>query len=165
MWIIVIKILKRIRSFFKKIMLKIIYLNKISFGSKTVLYKNFSLIIEKNGCVKIGNNNFFNRNCSINCMKKITTGDNCVFGENVCIYDHNHKFKNKDILIKKQGYDIDEISIGNNCWIGSNVTILKGVKIGNNCVIGAGTIVNKNIPDNMLVYNKSNLVMKEINNE
>lgn len=39
------------------------------------------------------------------------------------------------------------IVIGEDCWIGSNVTILGGVKIGNGCVIGAGSIVTKNIPD------------------
>lgn len=165
MAIIIIKILKRISSFFKKIVLKLIYLNRISFGKNAILYKNFSIIIEKNGFVKIGNNNFFNRNCSINCMKSVIIGDNCIFGENVCIYDHNHNFKKSNIPIKKQGYNSSEITIGDNCWIGSNVIILKGVKIGSNCVIGAGTIVNKNVPDNMIVYNKTELVMKVIKDE
>lgn len=39
------------------------------------------------------------------------------------------------------------INIGNDVWIGINVTILDGVKIGNGVVIAAGSVVTKNVPD------------------
>lgn len=38
------------------------------------------------------------------------------------------------------------IKIGNNVWLGENVTILKGVTIGDNVIIGAGSIITKSIP-------------------
>jgi virginiamycin A acetyltransferase len=38
------------------------------------------------------------------------------------------------------------IEIGNDVFIGMNVTILDGVKIGDGAIIGAGSIVSKNIP-------------------
>lgn len=41
-----------------------------------------------------------------------------------------------------------KVSIGNNVYIATNVTILKGVSIGDNCIIGAGSIVTKSIPSN-----------------
>lgn len=44
---------------------------------------------------------------------------------------------------------IDErkpIQIGNDVFIGANVTVLDGVSIGNGAVIGAGAVVSKNIP-------------------
>ncbi|GEM_PF-1230138 len=44
--------------------------------------------------------------------------------------------------------NVGEIIIGNNVWIGRNVTILKGAKIGDNCVIATGSIVTKEIPAN-----------------
>lgn len=44
------------------------------------------------------------------------------------------------------------VCIGNNTLIGANVTILPGVTIGNNVKIGAGAIVSKDIPDNSLAY-------------
>ena len=154
------KIIKRIISIIKNNIFRIIYFNKIKIGKKVVFYKNNCIIIEKNGFVSIGNNCFFNRNCSINSMKRITIGDNCIFGENVCIYDHNHKYNNKSIIIKKQGYSLEEVSIGDNCWIGSNVVILKGVCIGDNVVIGAGSIITKNIPNNSVVYNKNEMIIK-----
>lgn len=40
-----------------------------------------------------------------------------------------------------------EVVIGDNCFIGMNSTILKGVHIGKNCIIGANSLVNKDIPD------------------
>lgn len=43
--------------------------------------------------VKIGDNVFFNNGTSIAAKEKIEIGDNCIFGENVKIYDHNHVFK------------------------------------------------------------------------
>ncbi|MFP4845639.1 CatB-related O-acetyltransferase [Winogradskyella sp. PE311] len=44
------------------------------------------------------------------------------------------------------------IYIGNDTFIGANVTILDGVKIGNGVVIGAGSIVSKDIPDFAIAY-------------
>lgn len=43
-----------------------------------------------------------------------------------------------------------KIKIGNNVWLGENVTILKNVKIGNNVIIGIGSIVTKDIPSNSI---------------
>lgn len=38
------------------------------------------------------------------------------------------------------------VRIGNNVWLGENVTILKGVTIGDNVIIGIGSVVTKDIP-------------------
>ncbi len=107
----------------------------------------------EDGIIEVGKGTFFNANCSLNSLLSISIGDDCLFGENVKVYDHNHKFKSTDQLIKDQGYEKAPIKIGNNCWIGSNVTILKGVTIGNNCVIGANSLVTKNVPAGSVLVN------------
>jgi len=43
------------------------------------------------------------------------------------------------------------IHIGNDVWIGGNVTIMPGLTIGNNVVIAAGAVVTKDVPNNSLV--------------
>lgn len=43
-----------------------------------------------------------------------------------------------------------KVIIGNNVWLGENVTILKGVEIGDNVIIGAGSIVTKSIPSDSI---------------
>ena len=42
------------------------------------------------------------------------------------------------------------ITIGGNCWLGANVSVMPGVTIGNGCVIAAGAVVTKDLPDNAL---------------
>ena len=74
-----------------------------------------------------------------------------VFGENVKIYDHNHRFKDVNRSIKSQGYTIGGVTIGRHCWLGSNVVVLKGSVIGDNCVIGAGVVVNGCIPSGTII--------------
>lgn len=44
------------------------------------------------------------------------------------------------------------VQIGDNTLIGANVTILAGVTIGSNVKVGAGTVVAKDIPDNAIAY-------------
>ena len=41
-----------------------------------------------------------------------------------------------------------KVVLGNNIYIGTRVTILRGVGIGDNCIIGAGSVVTKSIPSN-----------------
>ena len=43
------------------------------------------------------------------------------------------------------------VTIGNDVWIGGNVTILPGVTIGNYVVIAAGAVVTKDVPDNCVI--------------
>jgi acetyltransferase-like isoleucine patch superfamily enzyme len=96
-------------------------------------------------------------------MEKITIGENCLFGENVKIYDHNHRFKSTS-LIKDQGYTTAPITIGRNVWVGSDVTILKGVTVGDNSVIGAGCVISENIPANHVVSRQPALSIEPISN-
>jgi len=128
--------------------------SKIEIGRDTFFKDYCSLVAYENGFIKIGHNVFFNQSCSINSLLSIEIGDNCLFGENVKIYDHNHKYKDAG-LIRNQGYTKSPVKIGANCWIGSNTTILKGVTIGNNCIIGAGAILFKSLPDNSLITSQT----------
>lgn len=101
------------------------------------------------GKIYFGDNVFLNRNCIIVSKESIKIGDNCSFGPNVCIYDHDHTFGRA----KQNGetFRCKPVSIGSGCWIGANVTILKGTQIGDNCVIGAGCVISGTIPANTLV--------------
>lgn len=156
-------IFEKIRVIIFTFLLKIKYINSLNIKKKISFRKNFNIRISKHGYLEIGQGCFFNNDCSINVMGKIIIGDNCIFGENVKLYDHNHIFNKTNELIKNQGMKIGKIEIGNNCWIGSNVTILKDVIIGNNVVIGANCLINENIPSNSIVKSKDNIIIERIN--
>ena len=55
------------------------------------------------------------------------------------------------------------VHIGENVWIGANVTVLPGVTIGDNAVIGANSLVTKDIPANTVAYGSPCKVIREIN--
>ncbi len=141
---------------------------KVFFGkrfkcSKFSCRNRFNVLVENTGMLKIGRGVFFNNGCSITCLNHIEIGDNCLFGEDVKIYDHNHKFRDKDLKISTQGYSEASIIIGDNCWIGSNVTILKNARIGNHVVVGAGCVIDQQIPDNTIVKQNRELILTKIN--
>lgn len=128
----------------------------------TTFRRFFNVYLERGATLKIGKACFFNHGCSINALVKIEIGDECIFGEGVKVYDHNHRFADAVVKIKEQGFTTAPVNIGNRCWIGSNVVILKGACIGNNCVIGAGCIIAQEIPDNSIVTMDRQLKIEKI---
>ena len=130
----------------------------IYFGNKIDIRNNCNFVVGKKAELKIGDAVFMNNSCSINCLEKIEIGENTLFGEAVKIYDHNHQYSSEKV--EQQQFNTSPIKIGKNCWLGSNVIVLKGVEIGDNSIIGAGCIIYKNIPANSIVINKQELVIK-----
>lgn len=158
---IILKIWYHLIAITQRLFYKMIYGDKLSIGRATTWRRGFSLMLDRNAKVEIGQNCFFNNDCSIASNKWITIGGGTIFGENVKIYDHNHRF-NRPIPIKEQGFSNGEIHIGKHCWIGSNVVILKGTDIGDNCVIGAGCVISGEIPKNSLVTAGRDIEMQHL---
>lgn len=101
------------------------------------------------GVLKIGTC-FFNQGCCITAIQRIEIGNDCIFGPNVVVVDHDHDFSyldNRRGLAFKKG----DVIIGNNVWIGANTTILRGTQIGDNSVIAAGLVIKGNIPPDSIV--------------
>lgn len=65
-------------------------------------------------------------------------------------YSHNHD--RLDIPMNQQGFEPERVKyIGDDVWIGRNVTILPGANVGSHCIIGAGAVVTKDVPDYAIV--------------
>lgn len=101
------------------------------------------------GNLSIGRDVFLNRNCIVICRKEITIGDNCIFGPNVVIYDHDHEFDIEGI--RANSYKAKPIVIEKGCWIGAGAIVLKGANIGEGSIIGAGVVVKGDVPPHSLV--------------
>lgn len=157
-----INIIERLNCKLQLLKYKLLYGRKLEISKTVFVRKYFSVNIDNNAKIKIGNDVFFNNGCSLNSQQSIVIGDDCLFGENVKIYDHNHLYKNKEIPIRNQGFKCKNVIIGKNCWIASNVVILPGTVIGNHCVIGANCTVHGEIKEDTLMINSGNVVEKLI---
>ena len=123
-----------------------------------VICRNFENFHVSSGKLILHDGVFVNNSCSFNCMERIEIGVGTMMGEGVRFYDHDHVYTAEKI--EKWQWTTAPIRVGRDCWIGSNVTILKGVTIGDNTIIGAGCLVRNNIPANSVVYNDGNLCVK-----
>lgn len=81
----------------------------------------------------------------------IEIGDNVKITKGVTILTHGFDWS---VLKGKYGEVLGscgKVTIGNNCFIGMNSTILKGVTIGDNVIVGANSLVNHDVPSDCVV--------------
>ena len=113
--------------------------------------------------ISVGDDFLANYNVSILDVAPVHIGDHVMLGPNVLISAAGHPLSPKER--RKHLAYAKPVTIGNDVWVGGNVTILPGVKIGNNVVIGAGAVVNKDIPDDSLAVGVPAKVIKRIPND
>lgn len=109
--------------------------------------------------IEIGNMTYINCNCNFLDDGKITIGEKVLIGPAVTIATVGHPV---DPKLREYMY-ADPVRIGDNCWIGANAILCPGVTIGENTVIGAGSVVNENIPANVVAAGNPCRIIREIN--
>lgn len=101
------------------------------YGADVVLFQGAKLIL--------GRNSYINSDCKIRCRKEIRIGDRCAISHDFTVMDSDfHKINGKD--------KSEPVIIEDHVWIGTRVTVLKGITIGKGSVIAAGSVVTKDIP-------------------
>lgn len=130
---------------------------------KDVYFRNFcNILLYPDATLIVGEKVFFNNYCSINCLSRIEIGSGTSIGEGVKFYDHNHRYHydtSGNLVLERDNYTYGDVKIGKNCWIGSNVTFLKGVEVGDNSIIGAHCLIHKSIPAGSVVKHTEELVI------
>lgn len=107
--------------------------------------------------IVIGKNFYMNAFCHI--LGAITIGDDVQIGPKTVIWGRDHGIS-RDKLIREQPHLKKPVAIGNDVWIGANVTILKGVSIGNGAVIGAGSVITKDVPEHAVVVGNPGRIVR-----
>lgn len=96
---IIIKGWYHLTSIIKYLLYKLVYGSRLNIGKNVTWRRGFSIMKTKEAVIKIGDNCFFNNDCSIGANLLVEIGEGTLFGEGVKIYDHNHRFRD-DISIK-----------------------------------------------------------------
>jgi len=140
------RIFRRARMHIVKRLFASVGRNVVFFADDIFTYKN----------IFIGNDVYIGPGANFSASESsITIEDKVMFGPGVTIMggDHNTSVIGKymfDIKDKKVGDDLPVV-ISTDCWIGCNVSILKGVTIGRGSIVAAGAVVTKSMPEYSVV--------------
>ena len=112
----------------------------------------------------IGNDCYIGRDCLFDLMGKISIGNKVTISHRAVLNTHTHAGKsplrNKQLKVSK-----GDIKILDGVYLGSNVTVLECITIGPNSIIGASSLVNKDLPGNIVGFGIPCKVQKEINHD
>jgi maltose O-acetyltransferase len=109
--------------------------------------------------IELGDGVFFNFNCIVLDVCRVTIGNYTLFGPAVQILTPMHPLN--AALRRKQEYG-KPIEIGSDVWVGGGALILPGVRIGSRSIIGAGSVVTREIPDGVFAAGNPCRVIREL---
>jgi len=109
--------------------------------------------------IHLGKKCYFNFNCIVLDVCRVTVGDHAFFGPAVQIYSATHPLNAELRRTVEFG---KPVTIGSDVWVGGGSIICPGVTIGSRCVIGAGSVVTRDIPDGMLAVGNPCRVIREL---
>lgn len=109
--------------------------------------------------IVLGERVFFNFNCVVLDVCRVTIGDYTMFGPAVQVYTATHPMNAE--LRRKQEF-AKPIEIGPDVWVGGGAIICPGVKIGAKSVIGAGSVVTRDVPEGVFAAGNPCRVIREI---
>ena len=136
-----------------------VLLNSSNYTYHINMHSKVKIMCDVEGAqINIGKNTRIHGTC-IHAFKRIDIGQDCLIAANCQIFDSNGHNSLPNERRTNNG-EAKEIKIGDNVWIGANVTILPGVKIERNAVIGANSLVLKDVYHNTVVVG---IPAKEIN--
>ncbi|ERS52247.1 MULTISPECIES: sugar O-acetyltransferase [unclassified Corynebacterium] len=117
------------------------------------------------GCNLVcGERVFINFGATILAQAQVMLGDGVMVGPNCSLITVGHPVNDHEM--RAGGWEIAKpITIGDNTWLGANVTVLPGITIGKNCVLGAGTLITTDIPDNSLVLGTPGRVVRTLDGD
>ena len=110
--------------------------------------------------VHLGRNVYMNFGVTMVDDTHIYVGAYTMFGPRVTVAPAGHPILPE---LREEAYQYNmPVHIGRNCWIGAGAVILPGVSIGDNTVVGAGSMVNKDLPANVVAVGNPCKVLREI---
>jgi acetyltransferase-like isoleucine patch superfamily enzyme len=98
-----------------------------------------------------------------NAAQSVRIGQNVLIASNVLITDSDHVVEPKGIPVtRNQKLITRPVYVEDNCWIGQNAVILKGVTIGHDSIVGANSTVTHDVPPYSVVAGSPAKIIKRL---
>lgn len=147
----------------------------VIFDDDVSILRGATLVTSNHGKIIIGKHSILH-NDTLHAVDCIMIGDYSTLAPGVIVEDHNSHPVNPDyrkfMRTTPHGSNARSwihsahapVKIGNNCWIGRDSRILKGVTIGDNSIVAAYSVVTKDVPANCIAAgNPAHIVKTDIN--
>jgi maltose O-acetyltransferase len=109
--------------------------------------------------ISLGRKCFFNFNCIVLDVCRVTIGDHVLFGPAVQVYTATHPL---DAELRRSQEFGKPITIGSDVWIGGGAILCPGITVGSRTVIGAGSVVTRDVPDGVFAAGNPCRVIREL---
>jgi maltose O-acetyltransferase len=109
--------------------------------------------------IRLGERVFFNFNCVVLDVCRVSIGDYTLFGPAVQIYTATHPMNAELRRSQESGKPIE---IGSDVWVGGGAILCPGVRIGSRSVIGAGSVVTRDIPESVFAAGNPCRIIREL---
>ncbi|MFL5350713.1 MAG: acyltransferase [Hyalangium sp.] len=101
------------------------------------------------GRIQLGAHVFLGAQCIVESTCSVSIGADTMLGPNCYINDTNHGMSLGTPMRLQLG-TAGPVVIGEDCWLGAGVIVLKGVTIGRGTVVAAGSVVTRSLPENVV---------------
>ena len=104
------------------------------------------------GVIEVGDCTFIGSWTTVVARTAVRIGSHCLVAERVTIRDQDHDVRGPiGAHIAEAGFQVSEVEIGDDVWIGAGAVILRGVRIGRGAVVGANSVVNRDVASGDIV--------------
>jgi acetyltransferase-like isoleucine patch superfamily enzyme len=116
----------------------------LGFGEGSSIYDS-ALVL---GDVTVGARTWIGPSVVLDGSGGLSIGDTCSISAGVQVYTHDSV--RWAVSGGRAPYEHAPVIIGDHTYIGPMTIVTKGVRIGRRCVVGANSVVNKDLPDNVI---------------
>jgi acetyltransferase-like isoleucine patch superfamily enzyme len=119
---------------------------ELGFGEGTSIYDSVLVL----GDVRVGGDTWIGPFVVLDGSGGLTIGSNCSISAGVQVYSHDSV--RWAVSGGREPYQRAPTAIGDNCYIGPNTVVAKGVTIGRGCIVGANSLVLDDIPEGSVAH-------------
>ncbi len=125
--------------------------SKISIGDNCRIDRGVRILSNNNANIFIGSGTRIGLYSIFNGGDSISIGNKCLISGFVYLQTSMHGFAERSKSVQDQGYLHAPIFLEEDCWLGTHVVIMPGVRLKKGAVVGSNAVVNKDVEEFQVV--------------